>query len=280
MIPKIIHNIWLDGYDNISEDIKINYMNIKKQNPEWEFMIWDNTMIEKLLQKYGEIYSIYKKNDLKAKNEIAKYIILKEYGGLYCDTDYNCNSSLDNLFSNTNENENAIFITLNSYTLWDILYPFQKNKYNSSFIAMNKNHVVWDIVLNQLKYANSSFKIHYALDFSLKENENNISLNKRNLFPIIILDKVNSNYYQCKSKDSICYKSESTSNFIIYLFQYVNCHFIQLCLLILTICIIIFVEYLYMYNVKIYGSVNFIPGIPGVPPATSSKIQKKKAERR
>ena len=52
MIQKIIHNIWLQGYDNLPNTIKIQHNNIKKLNPEWEFTVWDNNMIEKLLKKY------------------------------------------------------------------------------------------------------------------------------------------------------------------------------------------------------------------------------------
>jgi hypothetical protein len=269
MIPKIIHNIWLKGYDNIPNEHKIRHLNIKKNNPQWEFIIWDKNMIEKLLQPHHEILKLYNKSDTKDKIEIAKYVILKEYGGIYFDIDYRCISSLDNLFSNTSENQNAIYITLNPYTLWDILYPFQKNKYNSSFMALNKNHVVWNKVFAQLKYADTSFKIHDSLDFSLKDNENNLQNTRTNSFPIVILDKVNGNYYQCKHKDTTCYKSNS-------LFQYCRSHYKQCCLFIISICIIIFVEYLYKINASIYGTVNFIPGLPGSATIASNIIQKKK----
>jgi len=276
MIPKIIHNIWLKGYDNIHNEHKISHLNIKKNNPQWEFIIWDKNMIEKLLQPYHEILKLYNKSDTKDKIEIAKYVILKEYGGIYFDMDYRCISSLDNLFSNTTENPNTVYITLNSYTLWDLLYPFQKNKYNSSFIALNKNHVLWDKVFTQLKFANTSFKIHNALDFSLKENENNLQNTKSDSFPIVILDKVNGNYYQCKDKDTNCYKSNSSSGYINSLFQYCSCHYKQCILFVIAICIIIFVEYLYMLNAKTYGTVNFIPGLPGPATVASNIIQKKK----
>jgi len=41
MIPKIIHNIWIQGYNNLPKDIIENHNNIKKLNPNWQFIIWD-----------------------------------------------------------------------------------------------------------------------------------------------------------------------------------------------------------------------------------------------
>ena len=108
MIPKIIHNIWIQGYNELPEEIKKNHLLVKKSNPEWEFMIWDNTSILKLLKKYPELLSIYKnlhkfivftdynsakkqkKEFIKTQSSIAKYVILKEYGGVYYDVNLKC----------------------------------------------------------------------------------------------------------------------------------------------------------------------------------------------
>jgi hypothetical protein len=49
----------------------------------------------------------------------------------------------------------------------------------------------------------------------------------------------------------------------------------QLLMFISAICIIIFVEQLYHYNVSLYGAINFIPGI-GVISSSSTKDKKKK----
>ena len=110
MIPKIIHNIWIQGYENLPNENKIHHLNIKKLNPDWEFMIWDDEMIKNLLQKYPKIYDIYKKSDYYSgsienniiKSDIARYIIMKEYGGLYFDIEFKCKSTFDDVFLNKN----------------------------------------------------------------------------------------------------------------------------------------------------------------------------------
>ena len=107
MIPKIIHNIWIQGYQNLPEKEKQNHLKIKKLNPDWEFIIWDNNMIIELLKKYPKIYYVYKNvnnlsgiiNNNATRSDIARYIIMKEYGGLYYDFDFECISSFDILFS-------------------------------------------------------------------------------------------------------------------------------------------------------------------------------------
>ena len=86
MIPKIIHNIWIQGYEHLPEKNKLNHIHIKKLNPDWDFIIWDNQMILNLLKKYPSLLNLYKKvNQLSGiihskatQSDIARYVILKE----------------------------------------------------------------------------------------------------------------------------------------------------------------------------------------------------------
>jgi len=302
MIPKIIHNIWIQGYENLPNENKVTYANIKKINPEWDFMIWDDEMIKKLLKKYPSIYNIYLKtnnytetDNNTIKSNIARYIIMKEYGGLYFDIDFNCTSSFDGLFldENTETNGNAeinkkketknntIYIASSNANLWSYINPFQKAKYCSCFMAMDKNHPIWDSVIQKLKQATTKFQIREALDISLQESENE-RVPKIKAFPIILLNKVNGNYYQCVDNDTICYTQSSSSSWypVTPILKYINCYYKQIILFILAVLIIIAVEYLYLHNAKTYGAVNFIPGMPGsAAPPSNPILQKKKGKR-
>jgi mannosyltransferase OCH1-like enzyme len=51
-IPRIIHNIWIQGYDQLSEDIREKRLKIKKINPNWDFIIWDERMIKEVVKEY------------------------------------------------------------------------------------------------------------------------------------------------------------------------------------------------------------------------------------
>jgi len=295
MIPKIIHNIWIQGYDNLPNENKINYMNIKKLNPGWEFIIWDDEMIKKLLKKYPNIYEIYNKNTYNIyerdsiKSDIARYIIMKEYGGLYFNIEYKCASSIDNLFSteddeddddgennenndnkikstnkSTNKSKNIFYIAKSDINLWNYIYSLQKTKYCSCFMAMDKNHPIWDKVIEKLKHATTKYQITNSLDSCLQQNENNPK--SGTAFPIVVLNKVNGNY-QCTNKDTVCYTTNSSEGNFIYTFlKYITCYYKQIILFIFALFIIIIVEYLYLHNAMKYAPVNFIPGMPGAAP--------------
>jgi hypothetical protein len=275
MIPKIIHNIWIQGYDNLPNENKINYMNIKKLNPDWEFIIWDDEMIKKLLKKYPLIYEIYNKNTYNIyerdsiKSDIARYIIMKEYGGLYFNIEYKCNASIDNLFSNDednkNQSKNIIYIANSEINLWNYIYSLQKTKYCSCFMAMEKNHPIWDKVIEKLKQATTKYQINNALDICLQQIENNPKSNTS--FPIVLLSKVNGDY-QCTNKDTVCYTSTTSKEGIFFytFLKYIYHYYKQIILFIFAIIIIIFVEYLYLHNAKTFGAINLIPGMPGSAP--------------
>jgi len=300
MIPKIIHNIWIQGYENLPNEKKVTYTNIKKLNPEWEFMIWDDDMIKKILKKYPSLYNMYIKtnnytetDNNKIKSDIARYIIMKEYGGLYFDVDFNCTSSFDELFlnnnnddtknkdNNKNENQktknNTIYIASSNTNFWNYINPFQKTKYCSCFMAMDKNHPIWESVIQKLKQATTKFHIREALDISLQQSENE-SDPKTNVFPIILLNKINGNYYQCVNSDTICYTQSSSSYWypIMPFLKYLNCYYKQIILFIIAVLIIIAVEYLYTHNAKNYGVVSLIPGMPGSAASPSNPILQKK----
>ena len=223
---------------------------------------------------------------------------MKEYGGLYFDMDFKCTSSFDELFLSENTEtsgntgnpgsnkkkeakKNTIYIASSNTNFWNYINLFKNTKYCSCFMAMDKNHPIWDSVIQKLKQATTKFQIREALDISLQQSENDRG-NKNMSFPIILLNKVNGNYYQCVNTDTICYTQSSSSSWypITPILKYINCYYKQIIMFILAILIIIAVEYLYMHNAKSYGLVSFIPGMPGsAAPPSNPILQKKKGSK-
>jgi len=264
MVPKIIHNIWLQGYENLSTTIKIQHNDIKQLNPGWEFIVWDNNMIEKLLKKYPKVYKMYKNvaiygsNINNTKSDIARYIIMKEYGGLYCDIEYNCNNSFNTLFNDYNKdlNKNMIYVTSGEAGILDYVNPFQKNKYSSSFMAMNKENPIWENVINKMLLSTTQQQIKMAFDFSLQETE------ASNKYPIVILTRVNG-VYECRNHNTICYiEDELPSNAFRKILQFINCNYKQIFLILLCVVTVVVVEYVYLSNSLKFGTINFILGMP------------------
>ena len=268
MIPKIIHNIWLQGYNNLSEKIIENYNKIKKLNSEWEFIIWDETMIIELLKKYSKIYSVYKNiknlsgviNINAIKSDIARYIIMKEYGGLYFDIDFECVSSFNNLF----DKSNTIYIASSKIDFLDYIYPFSKPEYCSCFMAFEKNHPIWDKVIDIILKATTKYQIGSALDVSLQNSKE---------YKIIVLNEINGSY-QCKNNNTICFTpAESSWNIIRPFLKIIHCYHIQIFLIIFVFVIIFVVDKINNYNSMIFGNINMNSLTKNV---TTEKIHSKK----
>jgi len=278
MIPKIIHNIWIQGYNELPEKNKKNQIEIKKLNPDWDFIIWDNTMILQLLEKYPKLLNLYKNPDkltgiihsYATQSDIARYIILKEFGGLYYDLDFECVSSLDELFKNKDgkiDDINTVYIASSKIELLDYIWPFNfyKPKYCSCFMAFQKNHPVWEKVIQKIENTTSKYVIGQAIDQSLQESEYNI----------IVLERVNG-HYACLKKDHICFTPvESSWNPIRPIMKFLNCYYKQVLLFILTIIIIIIVEKINHHNILKFGLTTIIPGQPSQTQVQITKKSKK-----
>lgn len=96
-IPTIIHQIWFQGL-NIPDSYPNYSDSWKKYHPNYKYILWDKKMIDELIRNnYPQYYDTYL--DLKhmvQKIDMAKYIILYHYGGIYVDMDCECLKSVDN----------------------------------------------------------------------------------------------------------------------------------------------------------------------------------------
>lgn len=114
-IPKIIHQIWI-GDKEIPHE---NYTKtIKDKHPKWKYILWDKKRLlkEKIISKNlynyfiknpgtmpsNRKYTKYDKNRFKKASffkisDIARYNILRKYGGVYIDIDIICLKPLDRL---------------------------------------------------------------------------------------------------------------------------------------------------------------------------------------
>lgn len=260
MIPKLVHNIWIQGYNNLPENLKTSYNNIKELNPEWEFIFWDENMIIDLLKKYPNIYKVYQNienlpgllNILALKSDIARYIIMKKYGGLYFDIDFICRDSFNHLFNKKKYKDYTIFIASSKIDFLDYIYPFSKPKYCSCFMAFEKEHPIWNKVFDIILKATNAYEIDSALDISLQNS---------NEYKIIVLNQING-HYKCKNQKSICYTPvESSWNFIRPTLQFINCNHIQIFFIFAILIIFAIFYILNYYNAVLLRNMHIIKSI-------------------
>lgn len=122
MIPRIIHQIWMQGIEYIPDKYKPYIASIKHYNPTWHYIFWDETAIIQLIRPYGKIVATYYKfSYLHQKIDFAKYVILYLHGGFYIDIDAYAVKSLDDI--------------MERYAYYDMIVSPHRTDKLSSYIA-------------------------------------------------------------------------------------------------------------------------------------------------
>jgi inositol phosphorylceramide mannosyltransferase catalytic subunit len=92
-IPKIIHQIWLGS------EFPKSYVRWQKSwtkfNSDWEYKLWRDEEASKFDFAGKELFE--KTSNPGAKSDILRYFILKTFGGVYVDTDFECLRSFNDL---------------------------------------------------------------------------------------------------------------------------------------------------------------------------------------
>ena len=142
MIPKIIHYVWL-GENKKSELFYRCLESWKKFCPDFEIKEWNE-------KNFDFSSSPYAQEAYKAKKYgfVADYIrmkVLKEYGGIYLDTDIEITKSIDNLLNN------------------DFVISFENGAYcETAFLGSTKNHPLTTLMIDY--YLNKHFSNGKKLD--------------------------------------------------------------------------------------------------------------------
>jgi hypothetical protein len=176
MIPKKIHQIWIQGIEKLPKKLYDNHMLIKKSNPEYEMKLWDDKSISELLRtRHPDLYQVYINCDkLKGPggkytcmSDIGRYVILYEYGGFYIDMDFECSINLDKLYD---EKDDMIFAD-NTYILFKLFRKITYTAlYNLAFCAFKPKHEIWDNIFKIIVNAKKKTTIGEAVDRYLQSN--------------------------------------------------------------------------------------------------------------
>jgi len=126
-IPRKIHQIWIQGYDNINFTAKNVIKENLEMNPNWEYNFYDLEAIDKYIKKYesDHVYNAFKKiNPVYGAviSDFFRYIVMYHEGGLYLDIKSKITKPLDNwvhqnklLISYCGNNEELSQIILSKY---------------------------------------------------------------------------------------------------------------------------------------------------------------------
>ncbi len=107
MIEKNIHQIWMQGRNEVPEKLRPNMKRIMDMHisdsssvgGEWQYVFWDEEKIVALIKENEIWYSKYISFPyLHQKVDFAKLIILYRFGGIFIDMDAYTHRPLDSLF--------------------------------------------------------------------------------------------------------------------------------------------------------------------------------------
>jgi mannosyltransferase OCH1-like enzyme len=92
-IPKKIHQIWLGS--ELPKEYHGYTESWKKFHPDWEYKLWRDSDVKNFPMIRRTEYDNATNQGMKS--DILRYEILKQFGGLYIDTDFECLKPFDDL---------------------------------------------------------------------------------------------------------------------------------------------------------------------------------------
>lgn len=139
-IPKIIHQIWLQGYDNIPSVLVQYNKECHRINDDFEHVFWDEAKITTFLgshydQSHVDLFNYFVIPAQKA--DFARYAILYHYGGIYLDMDMKCKKNLCSLL------HHELFFTADPF-------PDFFGKYLIGIIGAHPYHPVFSYAITKI----------------------------------------------------------------------------------------------------------------------------------
>lgn len=103
-IPKVIHQVYMQGWEHVSADILENIAKMRSINPTWSYKAWDNSTIRQYINEhYGpKILDYYDRISPKypsVRGDFFKFLLMYNEGGLYLDHKSSVSKPLDERYS-------------------------------------------------------------------------------------------------------------------------------------------------------------------------------------
>lgn len=111
--PKIIHQIWYQGYEHRPKLAIQSEKSWKEMNKGYEYKHWDEKEIEVLVNdKFSWFVKTWNNfKHMHQKIDCAKYMILYTYGGIYAESDSIAINSFNNLLNKYNQRKEEVIVT-------------------------------------------------------------------------------------------------------------------------------------------------------------------------
>ena len=151
-IPKNIHQVYFFITDKeLPKKYVENQESWIKQNPDYHYTLWNATMIEQLIQdNYPEVAELYHSyGHWIRRSDVARYLVLHQYGGVYVDIDLKCRKPISHLLKNF-ENKGIV------------MYETTPFGVTNDFLVTETRHPFFAYVIQGLKYSNRWYIFPHA----------------------------------------------------------------------------------------------------------------------
>ncbi len=92
MIPRVFHRVWLGGNPLPDEFVEFGET-WERHHPEWEMKLWTDDKVAEL--DMPEVFS--RARNTSEGSDILRYELMRRFGGVYMDTDFECRRPIDGL---------------------------------------------------------------------------------------------------------------------------------------------------------------------------------------
>jgi mannosyltransferase OCH1-like enzyme len=169
--PRRIHQIWMQGEENIPEYGHESIKSWKDNHPGFDYTVWDENEIEKLLElRFPWFVDTWNSFDhMHQKVDTGRMAILYEYGGVAADMDSICKQSLEPLLKKYDDTNKSLLVAA---------FPFQNPMEHIAFQNLNLNR---KLINNGIQVAKPKAKVLEAMlnkTKSKKEDKNYDGLGK------------------------------------------------------------------------------------------------------
>lgn len=93
MIPKIIHQVWLNDEQAVPLKYVSHITSVVSSNPHWKHILWDLNKIKAF--KFRTPKRFEELNTWAHKADILRYELVHRFGGVYIDCDFEIHKPLD-----------------------------------------------------------------------------------------------------------------------------------------------------------------------------------------
>ena len=195
-IPKKVHQVYLQGYDNIPDCAKEVIKKNKYDNPEYEFHLYDLNAINDYIatnttETIQNAYRLLNTNCKACIADFFRYVIIYNEGGIYADIKVRFITKLDKWINNSNK----IKLSLWPWTIHSHLNKFYPKEFkvksdnreiNQSVLLYPPRHKILEEVIYEMvdtinrKHENPN------------ENQSVLSITGPHLYTKVIAPKLNN----------------------------------------------------------------------------------------